>query len=84
MLSNPVGCRSKLLEGTLSVVGGGKVVEEQWDVRFTRSLPTPSCLGDFLAERRGALPPLGPSVQDTPRIPHTDRPTSGFRVATKF
>ena len=35
------------------------------DVRSTGSLPAPVLrLGDFLVERRGALPPLGPSVQD--------------------
>jgi len=35
------------------------------DVKSTGSLPAPCfCLGDFLVERRGALPPLGPSVQD--------------------
>jgi hypothetical protein len=40
-------------------------VEEQWDVRSTGSLPAPCfALGIFMVERRGALPPLGPSVQD--------------------
>jgi len=56
------------------------------DVRSTGSLPAPVLrLGDFLVERRGALPPLGPSVQDKlPEFPTTDRPTSGFRWQPKF
>jgi hypothetical protein len=46
-------------------VGGEKVVGGAMDVKSTGSLPAPCfCLGDFLVERRGALPPLGPSVQD--------------------
>ena len=34
------------------------------DVRSTGSRPAPVlALGDFLVERRGALPPLGPNLQ---------------------
>lgn len=45
-------------------VGGGKVVEEQWMSGPLAVCRPRACLGDFLVERRGALPPLGPSVQD--------------------
>ena len=42
-------------------------------------------LGDFLVERRGALPPLGPSVQDKlPEFPTLIGPPSGFRWQPSF